>query len=64
MRRPPKKLLVHPFDTVRLYAVSGYYEFVPYLAHFAQASGGPTAASAAGHVARPIGVPGSRNGWR
>jgi hypothetical protein len=53
MRRAPKELLVHPFDTVRLFAISGYYTFVPYLAHFAQ--GASAAGSGGGRgVARPI----------
>jgi hypothetical protein len=52
-RRAPKELLVHPFDTVRLYAISWYYTYVPYLAHFAQ---GTAAAGVGGKgtVARPI----------
>lgn len=51
MRRSPRQLVVHASDSNRVFAVSGYYSYVPFLAQFAQAAALPT-------VARPIAAPG------
>jgi hypothetical protein len=54
LRRAPTELLVHPFDTVRLYAISGYYTYVPYLAHLVQSAPAAAGGEAGSAVARPI----------
>lgn len=47
MRRAPSRLQIHPLDPVRVFAASGYYDYVPYVTQFATA---PAASS----VVRPI----------